>query len=650
MLKEKRDNKLLSWFLLRQQYCVYIFNLSCILWIILQIYFSYYLPFSIDQLKVFHLCFAISIILLDFITKNNNEIIKIPKNILFIYSILGLSILAILAYFFINYEIMIENIGYPGQIDIILGLIFLIALFIATYKVWGKSIVIITILSLLYALFGNYFKGLLYHSGIDLPRLIGYACTYYMGALGNLTTVSSTLIIYFLIFGTLLQALGGEELILELSKIIGSKFRSGTAQTAVIASAMLGMVTGSTASNVAITGSLTIPMMKRRGYNPDFAGAIEATASMGGQIMPPVMGITAFIISNFTNIPYRNIVIAAILPALVYYLNISFVVFLRTEKIYDQLSDFSSVKNIKFKNFLKYYGHLLIPVIVLTWRILIGSPSRAVLFGIFTLVIVSFIHSILLGYQTKKITTCIKDYTNRLSKGLIEGAKSVSKVAIVLGCMGIIMETFTFTGFGQRLSYSIVDIAGENYYILIGLVTLLTIFFGMGMPTPGAYILTALLSAPILINYGGFSILSVHMFIFYFAVISAITPPVAIASLVAIGISGGSFLRTSLNAFRLSLPGFLLPFYFLFQPVVLGAQKDFPNALIANTRILIGTMLIITFSEAFFFKKLTFLDRIFCLIAGVFILIPGKLFMCMSLGIILLFIYSLFIHQNFKKN
>jgi len=642
-------NKLLSWFSLKPRQRVYMFNLSCILWIILQIYFTYYLPFSIDQLKIFHLCFAISIILLDFITKTNNELIKIPKFILYIYSFLGFSILAILVYFFINYEIMIESVGYPRQIDIILGSIFLIALIGATYKAWGKIIVILTILALLYALYGNIFKGLLYHSGIGFPRLIGYACTYYMGALGNMSTISSTLIIYFLIFGSLLQALGGKELIWELSKILGSKFRSGTAQTAVVSSGMLGMVTGSTASNVAITGSLTIPMMIKRGYSKDFAGAVEATASMGGQIMPPVMGITAFIISNFTNIPYRNIVIASILPALVYYLNINLLVFLRTEKLYDRLSDYSSIKVKKFNNFFKCYGHLLIPVIVLTWRILVGSPSRAVLQGIFTLIIVSFMHSILLGYQNRKITEYIKDYINQLSKGLIEGAKSVSKVAVVLGCMGIIMETFTFTGFGQRLSYSIVDIAGENYFLLIGLVTLLTLFFGMGMPTPGAYILTSLLSAPILINYGGFPVLSVHMFIFYFAVISAITPPVAIASLVAIGISGGSFLKTSLNAIRLSLPGFLLPFYFLFQPIILGAQKDFLNAFIANIKVLIGSLLIIIFSEAFFLKKLTFLERIFCLIAGVFILIPGKLFTCVGLGAVLLFIFNVF-YQRIKKN
>jgi len=647
----KRDINIFSWFLSRQKYFVYIFNLVCVFWVLLQIYFTYYLPFSIDQLKVFHLFFAIAIIMFNYITKSKNELVKISKLIFYTYSILGFCILFSLMHFFIYYEAIIGSVGYPRQIDVILGSFVIIALIVATHKSWGKGIVIITIFSLFYASFGNHFKGLLYHSGIDFPRLIGYVCTYYSGALGSLTSLSATLIIYFIIFGALLQAFGGGDFILELSKIIGSKFRSGAAQTAVISSCLLGMITGSTASNVAITGSLTIPMMKRKGYSSDFAGAVEATASMGGQIMPPIMGVTAFIISNFTNIPYRDIVIASFLPALVYYLSISFAVFVRTEKIYSQLSDYSVIEKKKFTDFLKDYGHLLIPIVILTWRILTVSPSRAILHGIFTLVTVSFLHSMLLGYQSRKVVESIKNYAIHLFDGIIEAAKSASKIAVVLGCMGIIMETFTFTGFGQRLSYSMLDIAGGNLYTLIGLVTLLTLFFGMGMPTPGAYILTSLLSVPILIRLGGFSTLSAHMFVFYFAVMSAITPPVAIASLVAIGISNGSFLKTSLIAFRLSLPGFLLPFYFLFHPEVLGAQTDLLSAIIFNTRIFVGIILIVIFFEAYFLKKLTSLERTFYLIAGVFMLIPGELYVFISIGIVFLLNYRLFIKDsNIKRN
>jgi TRAP transporter 4TM/12TM fusion protein len=639
----KSNNRLIS-FLLGQKN-INIFNIFYMAWITLHLYFTWRFPFSIDQLKVLHLGLAMSIVFFDILTRNIDESIK--KLGIILYAALGLSTLILSAYFFINYEKMIGSIGFPRTIDVVLGLFFITALTITTYKKWGPIIPTLMIITMLYALFGNHLIGIFYHSGMELPRLIGYSCTYYMGTLGSLTGLSATLIVNFLIFGALLQALGGQEFIFKLSKIIGLKFKSGAAQTAVVSSAMLGMITGSTASNVAITGSLTIPMMKRRGYSSDFAGAIEAVASMGGQIMPPIMGISAFLISGLTNIPYSHIVIAAILPAIVYYLNINFAVWLRTEKISHQLVNYSDISTTKPKDLLKDHGHLLIPIIVLTWRIFVGSPGRAAFFAIFTLIIVSFVRSVIYGYFNKTLIVDIKKYVIRLSRGLVEGAKSVSKIALVLGCMGIIMEMFTVTGFGQRLSYTIVDIAGENLFILIGLVTLLTLFFGMGMPTPGAYILTVLLSAPILVKYG-FPVLSVHMFVFYFAVISAITPPVAIASLVAIGISEGSFLRTSLHAIRLALPGFLLPFYFLFQPTVLGAQKDLLNALKANATILIGMLLITLFAEGYFLKKITFLVRILCLIAGVLILFPGKLFLCMGLGIILLVMSILFI-QSFKK-
>lgn len=639
----KSNNRLIS-FLLGQKN-ISILNIFCVAWITLHLYFTWRFPFSIDQLKVLHLGLAMSIVFFDILARNIDESIK--KLGIILYAALGLGILILTAYFFINYEKMIGSIGFPRTIDVVLGLFFITALAIATYKKWGPIIPTLMIITMLYALFGNHLGGIFYHSGMELPRLIGYSCTYFMGAFGSLTGLSATLIVNFLIFGALLQALGGQEFIFKLSKIIGSKFKSGAAQTAVVSSAMLGMITGSTAANVAITGSLTIPMMKRRGYSSDFAGAIEAVASMGGQIMPPIMGVSAFIISGLTNIPYSNIVIAAILPALVYYLNLTFAVWLRTEKISHKLINYSDISTTKPKDLLKDHGHLLIPIIVLTWRIFVGSPGRASFFAILTLIIVSFVRSVIYGYFNKTLIVDIRKYVIRLSSGLVEGAKTASKLALVLGCMGIIMEMFTVTGFGQRLSCSIVDIAGENLFILIGLVTLLTLFFGMGMPTPGAYILTVLLSAPILVKYG-FPVLSVHMFVFYFAVISAITPPVAIASLVAIGISEGSFLRTSLHAIRLALPGFLLPFYFLFQPIVLGAQKDLLNALKANATILIGMSLVTLFVEGYFLKKITFSVRILCLIVGVLILFPGKLFLSISLGIILLVMSILFI-QSFKK-
>jgi len=627
-------------FLFSQNYLIYFFKFICVFWISLQILFSLYLPFSIDQFKVFHLCSAIFVILLSNFIKDRNKSTRYTKIKVLSFFIFSIIIFVFFIRFTFFYKEIIMNIGYKTPVNEIIGLFFLIVLFILTVKSWGKIIVAITFIASLYALYGNHFSGiLLHHSGISLRRFIGYTSTWYMGSLGSLMSISTTLIIYFILFGALLEALGGKELIFDLSRIIGSKFKSGTAQTAVISSALLGMITGSTASNVAMTGSVTIPLMKQRGYSADFAGGVEATASLGGQYMPPVMGVTVFIIASFTNMPYKDIVIAAFLPAFVYYLNLVFTVFVRTEKIQNQLSDLP-VKKVKIIDLLKNYGHLLIPVIILTWGILTISPNRAVLYGILSLVIVTFLYSILLGYQSKRVIKSLKDYTIRLARALVMGAENAAKITIVLGCMGIIMEVFSITGFGQRLGYFMTDVAGENLFLLVGLVVILTLFFGMGMPTPGAYILTVLLSAPLLIRLGGFTKLSTHLFVFYFAVMSSITPPVAIASLIAIGISKGSFLKTSLEALKIALPGILLPFCFLFRPEILQAKTTFLIALIANIRVLFSCIFFVLFFEGYFLIRLTFLERVLCAITGVLIFaFRGIFVLFLGIGLILIIVY-----------
>ncbi|MBW2305845.1 MAG: TRAP transporter fused permease subunit [Deltaproteobacteria bacterium] len=607
-------------------------EIVCVSWILLHIYAIWRLPFSIDELKVLHLGLAATILFFaSFIRKDT------PKPwASWFWLGLALISLVITFYFFMDYLNMVERIGVPSTGDVVVGTIMVAVVLGATWREWGFVVPLLTLITLLYALFGQHLGGFLFHSGIDYPRLTGYSSTYFMGTLGSLTGLSATMIVHFILFGALLQAVGGAQLIEKISIMVNVRFRSGAAQTAVISSSMMGMISGSTAANVAITGAFTIPMMKRRGYHPNFAGAVETVASTGGQIMPPVMGVSAFLIAGLTNIPYAQIVIAAFLPAIVYYVNLSFAVMVRSRK-----RKFSLIKQddgeslVRGKDVLKEHGHLLIPVIILTWRILIGeTPAKAVLYANMSLLVVGLVHTILSRLLGRG--TGIMQFGRSIFRGLVSGAREGAKLGIVLGTMGIIVEMFTVTGFGQRLSYAIVDLAGGNALILLSLVALLTLFFGMGMPTPGAYLLAVLLSAPALIKFG-FPILSVHMFVFYFAIISALTPPVAIGVLVAVGISGGAYLGTALNAIRLALPGFLLPFYFLYQPVILNLAKNSLGALHFNMLLLIGMFGMTMFFDGFFMNRVNWLGRAICLSGAILIFHPSEAYSWLGFGMLLVF-------------
>ncbi len=606
-------------------------DLIGVIWILVHLYAAWRLPFSLDELKVLHLGFAASMLFFGMFiaVKTGRE--------KFAWYWLCASVLsvAVTLFFFIDYGNMIERSGMPSTIDVVVGTIFVALVLIVTWRTWGIVIPTLTVMVLLYALWGHYLSGFFFHSGIDYPRLIGYSCTYFMGTLGSLTGLSASMIVHFLLFGTLLQAAGGVQLIEKLSIIVGSRFRSGAAQTAVIASGALGMISGSTAANIAITGAFTVPLMKKRGYHPDFAGAVEAVASTGGQIMPPIMGISAFIIAGLTNIAYSKIVVAAFLPAMVYFLNLSFAIWVRTRKENILLLERDGeLQPIDLIDILKKHGHLVIPVVVLTWRILIGeTPAKAVLLANVTLVAVGLTHAIIFGANGRR--TAIEAFIRQVYAGVAKGALEASKLAVVLAVMGIIVEMFTVTGFGQRLSYTMVDIAGDSSMILIALVAVLTIFFGMGMPTPGAYLLTVLLSAPTLVQFG-FPLLSVHLFVFYFAIISALTPPVAIGVLVAIGISGGKYVGTALNALRLALPGFLMPLFFLYKPVILNLAVHPVRALSANLLLLIASASTTLFFDGYFMKRIGWAQRFAFLGGALMIFFPSLFLTGLGIGTIFL--------------
>jgi TRAP transporter 4TM/12TM fusion protein len=594
----------------------------CAIWVVLHIYVAWFLPFSIDQLIILHVGIAGVIIFTNNFLKRR-ETNRVTSLVLVLFALL---MMLATVYFYADYENMAGRIGSPSLDDVIIGTAWVVLVLLATYLGWGLVIPLLVLLTAIYALFGNYTIGLFFHSGIDFSRFIGYCSTYFMGTLGKLPGFSASLIIHFLLFGALLQAIGGAELIKKIGLLIGSRFKSGAAQTAVIASGMLGMVSGSIPANVAITGAFTIPMMKNQGYKPEYAGAVEAVASSGGQIMPPIMSVVAFLIAGLTGIPYASIVIAAFLPALVYYFSLSFNIVIRTQKMPIRFDDKTvRVEKLDFKrDILKPHGFLVIPIIVLTWRILIGeTPSRAVFWGNLSMIVLGLINILLISKGSLK--DAIVGYLKKVYQGFTRCGMETAKIAVVLAAVGIVMETFTTTGFGQRLSYYIVTMAaGSNRFLLVCLVAVLVLFFGMGMPSAGAYLISVLLAGPALVKLG-FPLLSVHMFVFYFAILSALTPPVSLGVLVAISISKGKFLKTALHSLRLALPGLMMPFFFLYKPVILALGSNPFQAVLFNLLLLIGIGGLGVFFEGYFYGPIPWPLRVIFLVAAAGIFHPNNI-------------------------
>jgi len=477
--------------------------------------------------------------------------------------------------------------------------------------------------ALVYALFGSHFGGVLFHSGLDYSRLIGYSSTYFMGSLGTLTGLSASLILHFLLFGALFQAVGGKELIEKMGLLIGTRFKSGAAQAAIASSSMLGMVSGSIPANVAMTGVFTIPMMIKRGYSREFSGAVESAASAGGQITPPIMSVVVFLIAGMTGIAYPEILIAATLPAISYYVFLVFTVTLHTRKLgLTSVNDNRDNYGISVIQIIKDHGYLIVPFFILIWRILIGeSPARSVLYANGVLLGLGLFYSIIKG-KTGYIDSIIR-FSKRILAGLVKTSIEGAKLGVVLGSVGIIMEVFTVTGFGQRMSYLIVSMAGDHATIgLVFMVALLVLFFGMGMPSAGAYIIAALLMAPALVRLG-FPVLSVHMFIFYFSMLSALTYPVCLGVLVANNISKGNLFLTSLYAMRLALPAFIMPFVFLYIPGVL-ALSDYPfKAIIVNIIVIVGLIVISVAMEGYCKTKISWVWRAIIGIIGSMFIMAG---------------------------
>jgi TRAP transporter 4TM/12TM fusion protein len=562
----------------------------------------YFLPSG--QFKIAHLGGALVIILAAIVARSEGLGARV------LHLILALFAAGLFVYVFTEHDALTTMRAFmPNRTDfwVAVGLLAL-ALYVSMRE-WGITVSVIAALGLLYGYFGQLMPdGLLYHGGLSLNRLIGYtSIPYFTGLLGGLTELSAGTIFPFMLFAAALTATGCVDFIMQLAYRLGGRSRAGPAQIAVISSGFMGMVSGSSVANVASTGALTIPLMKRVGFSPAFAAAVEAVASTGGQITPPVLGLAAFLIVGLTGIPFGEVIVAAAFPAAIYYLYLMLAVHLRAVKFDIDASADPHVAaelgaDAPILTACLRHLHFFAAVIYLVWVLLVTNlPGRTaveatgVLIGLFILreIVVSW-RSI--GQAARGLWELVREISTR-------GALIGAQVGVVVAVIGVLVEMLAVTGFAQKLSFAMLELAGGDLFALLILAALACLAFGLGLPTSASYILVALLGAPALVQLG-VPLLAAHMFVFFFANVSAITPPVAVSCLVAAKIADAGFFRTSFLAMRLGLPGFILPFLFVLHPEILGLDASLARTALVAAMALAGVVALNVMLEGYLFAPL----------------------------------------------
>lgn len=472
----------------------------------------------------------------------------------------GFAVLSVIGtvYVYLNIGHLEEVIGYPERSDLIIGILLMVLVVEATRQAWGVTLPIVAAVFVAYFVFGHLLPGQLYHKPFTIEYIVSYLSIGLSGIYGTFLSISANQVFLFVVFGALLGVIKVNDFFFEAGKIPGRVMQGGPGQTAVVSSALVGMVSGAAVANVAITGAFTIPFMKKVGFKPEHAGAIEATASTGGQLMPPVMGAAAFMMAAFLGVPYADVMIAGIIPAILYFWG----VMLGVQFLAVRQGIRPPAESIDYGLIARRLPLFVLPLGVLVAMLLMQySPANAAFWAILL--------SIGLSYIGRETRPKLMDLLKCLAGGALVGAQ----IGVSLAIVGLIAQTLITTGLGTKIAGLVELLSAGNLLIALIVTMLVSIILGCGVPTTAAYSLVAIVVVPIIIKMG-VDPLSAHFFAFYFAVISALTPPVALAALAGAGIAGANYFKTSVSAFKLAISGFIIPFVIIFNPVVVLRPDD----------------------------------------------------------------------------
>ncbi len=512
-------------------------------------------------------------------------------------------------YLVVNYQAILLRGGMPTKFDLIFGALAILFTLEAARRIVGLPIVLVALVFVLYARYGNYLPGFLTHRGFRWTRIINHMYLTTEGIIGSPIGVSSTFVFMFILFGAFLNKTGLGKFFIDLALAAAGHQAGGPAKVAVISSGFFGTISGSSVANTVTTGTFTIPLMKGIGYMPHFAGAVEAASSTGGQLMPPIMGAAAFIMSDFIGVPYITIAIAAILPALLYYMAVFIMIHMEAKRLGLKGLPKDQLPNTK-KIFMSG-GHLLIPLFIIVYMLIKGyTPLKAAFYSILC---------------TVAVAMCRKNTRMKLSDiigALDEGARSSLSVAAACACAGLVIGSVTLTGIGLKLANGIVSLAGGHLFVTLVLTMITSILLGMGLPTTAKYIVLASMAAPAIQKFG-VPVLAAHMFIFYYGIVADLTPPVALAAYAGAGIAGASPMRTGFTALRLAIAGFLIPYFFVYNPELLMINASIVNTTVPAVTAIAGTVLLSFAAAGYWMRNLNILERLVLLASSLLLIQPG---------------------------
>jgi TRAP transporter 4TM/12TM fusion protein len=691
----------------------YLIKIIAILFSLFQFYTMGFKMLPPQIQRPIHVGFAFLLIYLLVPSNKKEKRDKIP----FYDYIIAILIIFIFLYPIIFYQQLIGRAGSPTNLDFIVGLLAVILILEGTRRIAGIPLPLISSIFILYALFGKYIPGLFAHRGYSIIRVVDHLFFTLDGIFGIPISVSTKFVYAFILFGALAERTGLGELFIDIARALTGRAIGGPAKVAIVSSGLLGTMSGSSVANVVTTGSFTIPLMKKTGYKPHFAGAVEATASTGGQLMPPVMGAAAFIMAEFIGVPYLRIILAAIMPSLLYYSGAFFAVHYEAKRLGLRGLKKEEIPDVLY--LLKIKGYLLIPIFVLIFRLIAGyTVIDAAFTTLISTILVSFLGDlakkltenfdekiknlflyistylpiilflILIFYPTFKISAILSFiftiilslilgtifYIIKSKKGFYEDFKdsfiksyhvikdtiyltldgfengAITSLPVVAACAtaGYIAGMSTLTGLALKFANAVVSMAksGTEFYnktigsifpfLKLNNAMLLTLMFtmiaslilGMGIPTTGTYILMAIITAPALSPFltqysQSISMLIAHMFVFYYGILADITPPVALAAYAGAGIAGSDPFKTGYTAVKLSLAGYLIPFIFAFNPILLGVNFTILNGILSFITAFIGIIFLAGSSIGYLSTNLNFIERIFFFISATLLITPG---------------------------
>ncbi len=603
--------------------------------------FSIILPvmnMNIMESRGAHLGFVFSLIILnEYFLKDKKK--TWPKTI-FLFVMLITLVTACVYIYSEARALLLFRIGAFNKTDLIMGSIIFAGVILCTKKLYGWTLTCIVGTFLLYMVFGQYLPTVIGHPGVTFKRVIGNICLGTEGIFGSPLGAATSTVAIFVIFASFLELSGGFELFMDISMLAFRKVIGGPAKIAVISSSLFGCISGSAAANVAATGSVTIPMMKRNGYENHVAGAVEAAASSGGQLMPPIMGAAAFVMAEMLAVPYSDIMVAGIVPAICYYIAIFMSVDLYSRKFNLGVMDASETDKYdkEFVKDLLKRSLLLIPLVLMF--ILVGvvqwSGAKSALISTVAVIVCAF------PYKENRFTV------KKIIEALKMGAMGVLAITIVCAASGVVIGVFTVTGLGLKLSSAIVSLAGGKLFALLVLAMIASLILGMGVPTVAAYLILSILVAPSLIDFG-IPAIAAHMYVFYFGIISAITPPVAMAAYVGAGMAEAPPVKVGFTACKLALPAFIVPYILVYNPALILQGGDLLATLQVVGSTLMGCFFCSIAMQRYFTRNLNWVETIGLGIAAACVMIPEPITDYIGLAIAIVILVPIWLKSRKAK-